>query len=809
MFPGFILVQGGCAERLDTGPWTGAKSASGENKGQATVARKHQFSAVFLVAAAAALAGTAAAQTTSGLEEIIVTAQKREQSMQDVGIAVTAFGDKQIRELGFTDSTDIVAMTPGLIYTTPNAESSVINFFLRGVGLNDFADANENPVAVYVDDVYRPASGGLSFQLFDLQRVEVLRGPQGTLFGRNTTGGLVHFISKRPTDELDGYVDLTYGSYNQIKAEAAFGGPIGDTVSGRLSAAMNKSDGWTENRCCDPSAGEPDFNAPDYNEGDSVAVRGQLQWEPSDAARILLSGNYSDNDATVGAWQHQATTRDANGESVPLGLNETTGAIDCNADLVLDDADLRTGTDCFGYRDTDGDPFAGDYDRDGRVETEASGGSLNIDWDVGDVTITSITAYQKVERLQSEDTEASPAPLIQPTFGAETKTFTQELRAAGGSDAFRWLAGVFYFDNEVDGHYLLDLTNLGFVFFDAVYQQNSESLAGFGQVEFDLSDRFTFIAGLRYATEEKDLDYLNVDESGFFTDVVGLPTNVAFDFDESTVGGLAEHDDDSVSGKVELDFKPNDDVLLYGSISRGTKSAGFNVGFLDQNGIFATNTAATIPFGEETLTSYEVGLKSTWGDGRTRFNAAAFYYDYEDFQTFRFELLNQIIFNTDAEIMGGELELQTSPADGWDIGLGLSILDAKAKDIPATSDPSGPVRDREMVAAPDVAANASVRYEWPMLGGKTAILGTVTYQDDIYYDIQNVPVSFEDGYTVGNLRLSYANDSSPWEIAAFVDNVTDEEYLVYTFDFNGTFGFNQLAYGKPRWAGVSFRYEFR
>ena len=172
------------------------------------MARKHQFTAVFLVAAAAALAGTAAAQTTSGLEEIIVTAQKREQSMQDVGIAVTAFGDKQIRELGFTDSTDIVAMTPGLIYTTPNAESSVINFFLRGVGLNDFADANENPVAVYVDDVYRPASGGLSFQLFDLQRVEVLRGPQGTLFGRNTTGGLVHFISKRPTDELDGYIDL-------------------------------------------------------------------------------------------------------------------------------------------------------------------------------------------------------------------------------------------------------------------------------------------------------------------------------------------------------------------------------------------------------------------------------------------------------------------------------------------------------------------------------------------------------------------------------------------------------------------------
>jgi iron complex outermembrane recepter protein len=676
----------------------------------------------------------------------------------------------------------------------------VINFFLRGVGLNDFADANENPVAVYVDEVYRPASGGLSFQLFDLQRVEVLRGPQGTLFGRNTTGGLVHFISKRPTDELDGYIDLQYGDFNQIKAEAAIGGPLGDTFSARLSGAMNKYDGWTENRFA---------GAHDYNEGDSRAARLQLQWEPSDALSFLLSGNYSDNDATVGAWQNQVTTFDANGESVPLGPDEQTDAVDCDPGTPGIQVRPEPGTDCFGYRDTDGDPWAGEYDRDGRVETEASGGSLKIDWDVGDVTITSITAYQKVERLQSEDTDAGPNPYVQPTFAADTKTFTQELRAAGGTDAFRWLVGGFYFDNEVDGHYLLDLTNLGFVFFDAVYTQKSESIAGFGQLEFDLSDQFTVIAGARWANDEKDLDYLNVDTSGFFTDVIGLPTNVAFDFDQASVGDLAEHDDDSWSGKIELDFKPNDDLLLYGSVSRGTKPAGFNVGFLDQNEIFASNTAETIPFGEETLTSYEVGFKSTLGDGRTRFNAAAFYYDYEDFQTFRFELLNQIIFNADAEVTGGELELQTSPWDGWDIGLGLAILDAKAKDIPVPGTDPPVLREREMVAAPDVAANASVRYEWPMLAGRVAIQGTVTYQDDIYYDIQNVPVSLEDGYAVGNLRLSYVNDASPWEIAAFVDNVTDEEYLVYTFDFTGTFGFNQQTFGKPRWAGVSFRYNFK
>jgi iron complex outermembrane receptor protein len=762
------------------------------------VAKKSQLCSAFLLVFSAALAGTASAQQPSGaLEEIVVTAQKREQSLQDVGISVTAFSDKQIREFGFTSSTDVVAMTPGLNYTTPNADTSVINFFLRGVGLNDFADANENPVAVYVDEVYRPASGGLSFQLFDLERIEVLRGPQGTLFGRNTTGGLVHYISKRPTDSLDGYIDVSYGEYNNIKAEGAIGGPIAGDWTGRLSAAMDKYDGYTENRF---------VGAPDYNEGNSWAGRAQLQWQPSDNTKILFSGNYSNNDAAVGAWQHQVTTLSGpNGdESVPLGPNEQTDTVDCFGDGVID---VRQGLDCFGYRDTDGDVWAGDYDRhgddNGKVETEATGGNINAQWQIGDVTLTSITAYTKVDRLQSEDTEASPEPFINPTFQATTETFSQELRANGGSDRFRWVAGLYYFDNDVDGHYLLDLTHIGFVFFDANYDQTSESYSAFGQVEFDLTDAFTLIAGLRYANDKKELDYLNLETSGLYKEF--FDTNVAFAFGESSVGDLAKHDDDSVSGKVELDWKPTDDVLLYGSVSRGTKAAGFNVGFLD-NFLFASNEVDTIPFGEETLTSYELGFKWTTASGRTRLNGAAFYYDYKDFQTFRFENINQVIFNTDAEVKGGELELQTAPWDGWNIGLGLSLLDAKAKDIRS---PTEVVRDRDMVAAPEVSANALVRYEWPALGGRIGIQGTATYQDHIFYDIQNVPVSLEDGYTVGNVRLSYANDSSPWEIAAWVNNVTNEEYLVYTFDFTGTFGFNQQAYGRPRWAGVSFRYNFR
>ncbi len=729
------------------------------------------------------------------LGEIVVTAQKREQNLQDVGISVTAFTGDQIRALGFTNTTDVVAMTPGLNYTVPNAESSQINFFLRGVGLNDFADANENPVAVYVDDVYRPAMGGLSFQMFDMERVEVLRGPQGSLFGRNTTGGLVHFISKRPSDELDGYLNLTGADYSQIKIEGAIGGPIGETVAGRISVATNKHDGYTDNR----------GTGPDYNETDAKAARGQLLFTPSDSVDVLVNAYYSDNDAAVGAWQHEAT-HIVNGQSVGLGPNEQGLGVDCNLDGVVDATDRPPGTDCFGYRDTDGDVFAGEFDRDGRVEVETTGVSLNIDWELENFTITSITAVQNVERLQSEDTDAGPFPLILPTFQAETDTITQELRIAGGSDTFRWLGGVYYFDNEVDGHYLLDLTNLGFVFFDANYTQETDSLALFGQLEFDLSDQWTLIVGARGSSEEKELDYLNVDTSGFFTDVVGLPDNVAFDFDRNSVGDLAIQDHDSYSGKLELDWRPNDDLLFYGSYSRGTKSAGFNVGFLDQTLLFASNTVATIPYDEETLSSYELGFKSTLMGGRTRLNASAFYYDYKDFQTFRFELLNQIIFNTDAEVSGLELELQSSPGGGWDLAFGVALLDATAKDIPS---PAGVLRDRDMVASPDVAANALVRYEWPAFNGHFAVQAWANYQDELYFDIQNSPVSLEDGYTVGNARVSYAGADDRWELAAFVHNLADEEYLSYTFDFTGPFGFNQQAYGAPRWWGVSFQYNLR
>ena len=318
----------------------------------------------------------------------------------------------------------------------------------------------------------------------------------------------------------------------------------------------------------------------------------------------------------------------------------------------------------------------------------------------------------------------------------------------------RWLVGAFYFNNKVDGHYLLDLTNLGFVYFDANYNQDAESYAVFGQLEYDLSDQFTVILGRALGQRDEGArlpeprDHGPVRADHRHRRRVRLRPELGRRSREAR-RGLGQRQG---RARLEADRRPAD--LRLGRLSARSRPGSTSASSTARS-IFASNTPETIPFDEEKLTSYEVGFKSTFADGRARLNGAAFYYDYSDFQTFRFELLNQVIFNTDAEVKGAELELETTPWDGWHIGLGLSALDATAHDIPS---PSGVLRDRNMVAAPDFAASGSMRYEWAALGGAFAAQVSGTYEDSMYYDIQNVPVSQEDGYTVGNARLSYARE---------------------------------------------------
>ncbi|MGH8244998.1 MAG: TonB-dependent receptor [Gammaproteobacteria bacterium] len=776
---------------------------------------------------AASLASVAQAQV---LEEIIVTAQKREQSMQDVGISVTAYTGEQLEELGLTDTVDLSTMTPGLQYTVPNAEGSQINFFLRGVGLNEVSDFNENPVAMYMDEVYRAAIGGLHFQAFDMERAEVLRGPQGTLFGRNTSGGLVHFISKKPTDEFGAYLEAGVGSYGEVKAEGMVNGKIPeiDGLAARVSWAYNKNGGYTDNNFTgvDPWKGT---SPGDFNETNAIATRLQLLWTPNEDVDALFKFHYSNNRGQVGGWQNQATTFPiVNGvpdfdNRVELGPNEVN---------PFCAAPTPPGTDCQGFRDTDGDPHEGSFDRDGDTAVTAAGVSGTINWRLQNGwTVTSITAYDHVDRTQEEDTDASPVDFIQVEFHAMPEQFTQELRLAGETDRMRWQTGLYYFNWDVDGDYRLQLAP-NFFELDVDAKQDTESWSIFGQAEYDLTDQFTVTGGFRYTEEDKEIDYRNFDNPGgliaFLTapppgvDLgagpgVGVTANfpsairpspdAMLVFNKDTVGDLAEHNKTNITALAEIDWKPTDDLLMYAKYSRGVKSAGFNATFNDVSGIFSLNNIQTLPFDDETLTSYEIGFKSTLFDGTTRLNAAAFYYDYEDYQTFRFDQFSSFIFNTDAEIYGGEVELQTSPWEGWDFILGASFLDATAKDVPTAS--TLIERDVDMLAAPDVTFNGMARYEWPLWTGSMAAIASFYYQDDTFYDIQNFDIARADDYIVGNFRLKWTSGGGAWEVDAFVNNVADEEYVTYTFDFTAVGGFNQLHFGKPRWFGGSVRYSWQ
>ncbi len=740
------------------------------------------------------------AEENGVFEKIEVTAKKRSQDLQTVSVSVTAFSGDALRELNMTDSVDIAAQTPGLNIGTPVGEGNNPSISLRGVGLNDFNDNNEGPIAVYRDEVYQSAMPGLTFQLFDLERVEVLRGPQGTLYGRNATGGLVHFISKKPTDELEGFASVTFAEHNQIKTEAAISGGLTDAVQARLSIATNNHDGYVKNRI-----------GKDANEADNQAYRLQVNFDLADNFTALVNVHGAKSDTVAPQYQHQAT----------------------------DDGSGTAGiSDFYGYKDTDGDVWAGEYDREGLLKIDSKGASINLDYDGGDYTLTSITAFEDVEKIHQEDTDVGPFDGITPQFVSENEQFSQEFRVAFSTGSLDWMFGAYYFENKVTGALDLALNFPGplvdaitgspegsfgpdmvnFADYDVDYVQESESSAIFGQVEVPLSEEFNLTFGLRYTTEERTMTYQNkatsnpdavvnsciipagdVCEFGFGADFPGTDHYLNFSSSNADFGSLGKIDDDNISGRISLDYTPNEDLLVFLNVATGFKSGGFNGGFLDfTDGV----TVEDVPFESEELLSYELGFKSTLADGDVRFNATAFYYDYENYQALTFSGLSQFINNSDATISGADLELVWLPGENWDINLGASIINSQVDEVSIRG--AGTFQDNEMVLAPRYSVNGLVRYQ---VTDDLSAQVDFNHQDEQFFDITNSEVSKESAYTVFNARVGYDINEN-LSVSAFVKNLTNEEYRVYSFDFTGAAGYNQNFYAAPRWVGVTVNYTF-
>lgn len=773
-----------------------------------------------------------ARRTGSLVEEVVVTAQKRSQSIQDVGIAITAFSGDQLKNFGFTDSVDLAKMTPNVAVSGSYA-GQMSQFTIRGVTQNDFNDHVESVIAVYIDEAYVAMQQGQTFSMFDIDRVEVLKGPQGTLFGRNATGGLVHFVTKRPTDEFEGYADVSYGSYDEIRFESAVGGPITDAVSGRLSMLYNSHDGYLKNKYPNetfvPAAFEADLNSATLSgTGDDLggvdsswAVRGQLNFEVSGSTSLLLSAFGGKTTASIGPYQQipSISIFDATGqqintiypsatevcEAIQIGTGCINGPFDNNP------ADVERpvpGADFFGYRDPDGSDFktSSDYAFDDFNEYETKGITANLSVEFDSFTFTSITDYKDFDKFFGLDLEAAPVNQFFWIGEADEQTITQEFRLNGSTESLTWVAGIYYLDIDNESVHGFGALPDSAYFFPAwdqprIVNMETQSYSLFGQVEFALTDTLSLTAGIRGTKEEKDFEHEVV---FVFPTTGGDPKDWDYDPAAPFPGFFRplykeDSSEDLWTWKLQLDYRPNEDWLVYAGINQGVKAGSFNAGD-------PSILESQLPYDKEVLLSYEVGFKSTLNDGNMRFNGAAYYYDYSDYQASRWTGVANVIVNADATIWGAELELMASVTENLEVLLAAGYQENTIEDVPI----AGGFRDVESTFAPNFTASAMAKYHFPqeVFGGGVSLQVDVNHQSEVWHNLSNFDATQLDSYTLGNVRLSWLNADGDLRIDLFGKNIGDVVYDSIGFDLSQVCGCNLQAQGKPRWWGVSLRKDF-
>lgn len=715
------------------------------------------FSAsAFLFGAAAQEVAERAEDEVSILRPIIVTAQKREQNLQDVGISITAFSGDQLSRLAVSNPIELVNFVPGL-EVSGAAGGTSNSFSIRGVTQNAFASNLESPVAVYSDDSYLTLNSIVNASLFDIERVEVLRGPQGTLFGRNATGGLVHYISARPTSEFTGFTTLLLGQDGRRRVEAAVSGPISDKVLGRLSGVFNRDDGLIRNEI-----------GPNAFQTDEYSVRAQLLFQPADNISALFKILHSDQDDAKGGYAHV---------------------------VAFDGQYAGPGdVDFFGYRDADGDPFTGSFDFPFFNRNEITDLTATINYDSGDFAFTSVTNYQDILTAYGEDSDVSPNSVYHFVRENRVDQFSQEFRLGYSGTNWELLLGAYYLN--IDGVYSTD--QFGDVFFGpgavevAVAEQETTTWAVFGQADISLDEKWSLTLGLRYNNDEKSLTY---------------STSNIFDaggFGEFSISDTFSEDD--FSAKAQINYRPRDNWLLYAGYNRGIKSGGFNFPLFAFGFDTLDDFRDGLRFKGEVLNSYEAGLKASLGRSTT-VNASVFYYDYKDFQAFSFDGLATRILNVDSEHYGAELEVFSNPLRGLDIILGVSLLEAEVRGVPlAVSDGT-----ETPVFSPSATLNGLVSYTWPapaFLGGDLSIQLDGSWKDNHTFNLTAPPVLREPAYALFNARAGYRSASDRWEAAIFVKNLTDKYYRAYSFDTSPDFGALEDVPGIPRWVGGSLTYRW-
>lgn len=737
------------------------------------------------VLAAAVASVVSASLQAQVIEEVVVTAQKRAQSVSDIGVTISAFSNNDVKDLGFRKPQDIAANTPGLSAVSATSGGTPI-FAIRGIGLDDFNSNNTSGVGVYIDEVLAPYPVFLNGQLMDVERIEVLKGPQGTLYGKNTTGGAINYISVKPTEEFEGYLTAGYSRWNTLKLEGAIAGSLGKSMNSRLAFVTENGDGWQE----DIDTGE------EYGETDMYALRSLTSFDFGGSTDLLLNLHY---------------TKD---EGKPLSPQNT------SVDAVFGLPPGSIGT----VSDNPADVRVGDLPVSRDEEGYGVSVSLNVDLEVA--TLTSITAYDVYDRFVVDNYDGIALSTDDFLFEDEFEVFSQELRlTSNSSGAFTWVAGLTYSYDEVDATTTSDVTDLidTILFLNAGaplgtvqsakytsdYVQQTTSLGAYLHTETELTEALRLTVGVRYSEDEREFVGGTTDVDGWnsileLTSPVPTPGAIVAELDDTRT-------DDNVSGKIGLDYAINDDWLVYGSVSTSYKA-----------GVFYASPAGApeaLSFVEpEEIVALEVGFKASLLDNTMQINGAIYTYEYEDRQSLILAL--STVTNTafaslgnvpESEVTGAEIDFRWLPTEGLDLRAGVSFIDAEVTKSPGDTVRGlplvQPIEEGERLSqAPEWSYNVVARYEWGMFGSYTAA-GVAQYT---YVDEQTLALGDAQGIygesSSTSLRFTLEPESLDWIVTVWGSNLQDNRDT--TSSFTSPEG-GQVVYRQmPRNYGVDFTYNF-
>ncbi|AZI38153.1 putative TonB-dependent receptor [Caenibius tardaugens NBRC 16725] len=754
------------------------------------------------------------AESGGGIQDIVVTARRRQESLQDTPIAISAVSGESIAARGLDNVTQIGDFTPNVKFNSSvpvSASNATAAIFIRGIGQNDYQLSADPGVGLYLDGVYISRGVGNVLDVLNVERIEVLRGPQGTLFGRNTIGGAVSVTTKKPGNVLSGSLDVTTGSYNRVQVKGSIDIPLAEGIYTSFSGFYHNRDGYVKGVVP---------GAPDLGDTNQLAGRFALRLEPSSdvSIDIAVDGSRSREESAPNVLLH--ANENAPAAAVWNAAFSGAGAI-CtdltNAARLSDQRCYNSQWALAPYRH--GGTFSaisGPFNTTSRRPYQ-SASDLNIwgisgilEWKLSDaVTFKSITAYRKVTGFWTRDSDHSPASIVQTNSDWRQDQFSQELQLGGEAldKRLNWLIGGYY-SSESGNH--KDLVNI----VDAVFMSGAvlkgKSYAVFGQATYEIVDDLNLTAGIRWTEDQKTFNNANqyVLEAGFLTGAPFNPDGSGLQNGDPLMGPLGQTatiKDRAWTPMASLSYRWSPEVLTYLSYSKGFKGGGFT------QRVFPP--FAFIPsFQPETSETFEAGIKTDLFNRRLRINAAVFQNNYGNLQiTVNDPTLGfaPIIQNAaKARIRGVELELQAQPTDALRIEAGLGYLDAKYRKVDIRALNAGVTTDTHLQNAPKWTLSAGVSYAFELEGlGKLTPRVDWSYRSRVYNDAVNTPELVQDGYHLVNASIGFTDTDNHWSVNLGVKNLTKEVYLGsgYADSFGGII---EGVYGRPREWYLSAGYKF-